>query len=139
VVASSLSLRAFEATTHAAAERPPSAGTARSLGAANTATQSPSEGSLDASIVANTLQGQSASMKRCYDRELQRDPELHGQLEVQFYIGPSGLIERISTRGFEGAPAFTQCVVQLVVALRFPAPTGGGVEFSFPFRFWTLR
>jgi outer membrane biosynthesis protein TonB len=105
------------------------------LGAANTATQSPSEGWLDASIVANTLRGQMAGIQRCYDRALQRDPQLRGRLEVQFYIGPSGLIERISTRGFEGAPAFTQCVVQLVVALRFPAPTGGGVEFSFPFLF----
>lgn len=107
--------------------------------AADPAPQSTDEGTLDATTVANTLREQIPYIQRCYERELLRQPRLRGRLDVAFYIGTSGLIERISTRGFEGVPSFTACVVQLFVVLRFPAPTGGGVDFSFPFSFAPSR
>lgn len=90
---------------------------------------------MDASMVVSVLREQIPSIRRCYDQELRRDPTLDGRLDVAFTIGTTGMIERISTRGFEGAPTFTACVVQIFVVLRFASPEGGSVDFSFPFNF----
>ena len=89
----------------------------------------------EASRVAGVIRQRMPALRACYERALGEDPQLRGRLDVQFTIGTNGLVTRIHTRGFERAPALTACVVNVFVALRFPAMDEGELEFSFPFNF----
>ena len=94
---------------------------------------------MDAAGVAAVLRQRIHVIRECYEAALLVDRRLHGRLDVQFTIDASGRISRISTRGFAETPAFTECVVRVLVPLQFPQPEGGSVEFSFPFNFHPER
>lgn len=85
--------------------------------------------------VAGVIRRRMPALRACYERASGEDPQLRGRLDVQFTIGTNGLVTRIHTRGFERYPAFTACVVNVFVALRFPAMQGGDVDFTYPFNF----
>lgn len=94
------------------------------------------DGELDASRVAGVLRGAIGGIRSCYERELRNNPTLSGRLEVHFTIGTTGRVTGTpSTTGLGSAPAVGTCIAQRVRGLVFPAPTGGSVEFSFPFNF----
>jgi hypothetical protein len=76
---------------------------------------------------------------RCYQRELQRNPELQGTVVVRFVIGRDGGIRHSHLRATSLHNSVVEaCVVDEVDATRFPRPTGGSVVVSYPFNFQPL-
>lgn len=95
------------------------------------------EGQVDANAVARIIRGQLGGIRACYERELRNNPTLSGRLEMNFTIGATGRITRISGGGplASAAPAVGSCVSGRLRGLVFPVPEGGSVDFSFPFTF----
>jgi len=91
------------------------------------------EGEIDANRVASIIRGQIGGIRSCYERALRNNPTLAGRLEVRFTIGTSGRVTSASSSGL--TPDVASCVTQRIRGLVFPAPTGGSVDFSFPFTF----
>ncbi len=95
------------------------------------------EEGLPRSIIKKYVERQRGGIARCYKRAVQRQPDLSGQVTLQFVIGPSGTVlsSRIgrSTLGHAVAEA---CMAQRVKLWRFPAPLGGAaVRVRYPFLF----
>ncbi|MBI5516518.1 MAG: AgmX/PglI C-terminal domain-containing protein [Deltaproteobacteria bacterium] len=93
------------------------------------------DGQIDSGRVASLIRGQLGGIRACYERALRNNPTLAGRLNVSFTIGTSGRITSSNASGLGAAPDVGSCVVSRLRGLVFPAPTGGSVEFSFPFDF----
>lgn len=76
---------------------------------------------------------------RCYQRELQRNPELRGTVVVRFVIDRDGSIRHSHLRATSLHNSVVEgCVVDEVDKTRFPRPSGGTVVVSYPFNFQPL-
>ncbi len=94
-------------------------------------------GSLDRAQVDEVVKRHLGAIKYCYQRELQREPDLAGKVVVKFVIAGDGSVSsarvRSTTIGHEGVE---QCVVGRFLRMSFPEPRGGGVVLvSYPFLF----
>ena len=94
-----------------------------------------SEGELDARGVASRIRARVGAIRGCYERALRDHPTLAGRIEVRFTIGPEGRVNSIRPEGLPEAPEVGACVANVIRRVEFPRPTGGAVEFSFPFTF----
>lgn len=82
-------------------------------------------------------------VKRCYDDQLARTPDLGGKLVVSFEIvaeeGAGGVVDSVeiadgSDAAISASRELTQCIVDTIYTLELPEPEGGGVvEVSYPF------
>lgn len=76
---------------------------------------------------------------RCYQRELQRNPELSGTVVIRFVIDRDGSIRHSHLRATSlHNSVVEECVVDEVDKTRFPRPAGGTVVVSYPFNFQPL-
>lgn len=94
------------------------------------------DGSLDSGAVARVVQSRMRMVQDCYNRELKRDPNLAGKIEIEFTIGEDGSITdaRVSSNQM-GSDAVATCIVGRIRRWRFPKPDGGSVTVNFPFIF----
>jgi hypothetical protein len=94
------------------------------------------DGSLDPSVIAREIRGRLGAIKACYEAGLKRNPNIGGKLQLRFEISTVGKvtsaeIENDSMHDDEVA----SCIKSRVMTWRFPAPSGGSVQFSYPFIF----
>ena len=76
---------------------------------------------------------------RCYQKELQRNPELRGTVVVRFVVDRDGSIRHSHLRATSlHNSVVEECVVDEVDDTRFPRPSGGTVVVSYPFNFQPL-
>ncbi len=77
-----------------------------------------------------------AAVRYCYENELQRQPNLHGRIEIQWRIARSGSVTsaRVGSSTMHNARV-EGCIVRQVRRWRFPQPDGGEVDVNFPFIF----
>jgi Ca-activated chloride channel homolog len=96
-------------------------------------------GSLDRDVIRRVIKGRLPGVRRCYETQLLKVPNLSGKIGVRFTIGGDGLVTQVEVSTNTMASAEVQaCVVAQVKALRFPKPIGGGVVIvSYPFIFKT--
>jgi len=92
-------------------------------------------GGLDKEIVRRVVRSHVKEVKFCYERELQRQPGLHGRVSARFVIGPDGRVASAgiaeSSLGHAGAE---RCIADAVRRWEFPRAEGGGVTFvTYPF------
>lgn len=94
------------------------------------------DGSLDSGQVAKVVQSRMRMVQDCYERELKRDPNLQGKIEIEFTIGEDGRVEtaRVSSNKM-GSDTVGACIVGRIRTWRFPKPSGGSVTVNFPFIF----
>ena len=79
-------------------------------------------------------------IKRCYEAELNKDPQLAGKVTMYWLISGTGHVTTVSvpmnTFPARSAPAVERCIVGIIKALKFPSPKGGGVvNVTYPFVF----
>ena len=94
-------------------------------------------GSLDRSQVDEVVKRHLSAIRYCYQRELQREPNLSGKVVVKFVISGDGSVSsstlQSSSLGHAGAE---QCVVDRFLRMSFPEPRGSGmVVVKYPFLF----
>ncbi len=93
-------------------------------------------GYLDKEVIRGVIRSHIPEVKDCYERELNKVPDLFGEVWVEFTIAASGevfdanVLEKSTTRH---APV-EACTAAAVRRWRFPKPVGGGVVIvTYPF------
>jgi len=94
------------------------------------------DGELDPNIVAKEVRSRLGAVKACYERALKRNPNLSGKIVLHWTITPAGTVSGVDIENDSvGDNEVATCIKQLISRWRFPAPSGGAVEVSFPFVF----
>ena len=94
-------------------------------------------GNVDKSAIDAVIKRNIASIRYCYQRELQRRPGLGGKLVVKFTIARDGTVSSAATKSSTlGGDEVEQCVIRRFAGMKFPVPAGGGIAIvSYPFLF----
>jgi hypothetical protein len=94
------------------------------------------DGELDPSIVAKEVRSRLGAIKACYERALKRNPNLSGKIVIHWTITAAGTVSGVDVENDTlGDNEVASCIKSLITRWRFPAPSGGSVEVSFPFVF----
>ena len=94
-------------------------------------------GSLDRTLIDAVIKRDLNAIRYCYQRELQKDPNLAGRVVVKFVIAADGTVSVANVKESTlGNAAVEQCVTQRFLHMTFPAAKSGGVVIvSYPFLF----
>lgn len=94
----------------------------------------------DPANIRSVVTARSNAIRYCFERELQTDPSLSGQITAQWTIGLDGSVTRASVasstmnnRTVEG------CIVRVIQRMRFEQPDGGMCVINYPFVFSGLE
>lgn len=92
---------------------------------------------LDINEIRISVQKQMSRIRQCYQRELQRQPDLSGRVTVWFLIAADGRVDRARLRESTMNNILVEdCIVDEVKAMTFSKPQAGkSVPVSFPFNF----
>ena len=94
------------------------------------------DGELDPAMVAKEVRTRLGAIKACYERALKRNPNLSGKVVIHWTITQAGTVSGVDVeQDTLGDAEVASCIKALVARWRFPAPSGGSVEVSFPFVF----
>ena len=76
------------------------------------------------------------AIKACYERALKRNPNLSGKVVIHWTITQAGTVSGVDVeQDTLGDAEVASCIKSLIARWRFPAPSGGSVDVSFPFVF----
>jgi outer membrane biosynthesis protein TonB len=94
-------------------------------------------GALDKSLIDAVIKRHMNQIRYCYQRELNRDPNLGGKIVVKFVIAKDGSVSKASTKSSTmGSSAVESCINSRFMRFKFPEPKGGGIVIvSYPFIF----
>jgi outer membrane biosynthesis protein TonB len=88
---------------------------------------------LDKAIIRRYIKRNQQKIQYCYEKELLANPSLGGRVDIRFTIGGNGTVVQATGTGM---PHVDACVANVIAAIQFPAPQGGGVvAVSYPFIF----
>lgn len=98
------------------------------------------EGGLSREEIQRVISRVMSQIKYCYEKELNKDPNLEGKLVMYWLISGSGDVTtaNASQNTFAGSSAkpVEQCVTRIIERLKFPSPKGNGVvNVTYPFVF----
>jgi len=94
------------------------------------------DGELDPNMVAKEVRSRLGAIKACYERALKRNPNLSGKVVIHWTITQAGTVSGVDVESDTlGDAEVASCIKSLVARWRFPAPSGGSVDVSFPFVF----
>jgi TonB family protein len=86
--------------------------------------------------LARFIQRMKASIQRCYEKELKRDPTLKGRVLVRFNLKPDGRAGNVevdeSTLRSDGV---SSCIITTIRGWKFPFQPSDDVPVSYPFIF----
>jgi hypothetical protein len=99
-------------------------------------TARPSNGFLSPEQINRVVRRSASAIKYCYETQLQRQPNLRGQITISWTISLSGSVTgaRLANSSMRNT-SVEGCVVRVVGRMRFPEPDGGTVRVSYPFTF----
>ncbi|WAS92423.1 AgmX/PglI C-terminal domain-containing protein [Nannocystis punicea] len=94
-------------------------------------------GSLDKDEIRKVVKAHIQEIRACYNEGLTRKPTMAGKLTVDFEIAGGGEVSSSEIQqGSTLADAKVEsCVATTVQTWKFPAPSGGSVQVSYPFEF----
>jgi len=92
-------------------------------------------GTLSRAVIQGVIRSHIAEVRACYERGLDRDPDLEGRIFMHFMIGPSGGVDYAAVETSElSDPAVGECIADVIRFWDFPPPDGGGdVIVRYPF------
>jgi outer membrane biosynthesis protein TonB len=94
------------------------------------------DGDLDPNMVAKEVRTRLGAIKACYERALKRNPNLSGKVVIHWTITQAGTVSGVDVeQDTLGDAEVASCIKSLIARWRFPAPSGGSVDVSFPFVF----
>jgi hypothetical protein len=93
-------------------------------------------GYLDKTAIDSVVKARMGNYRRCYQRELQRNPSLSGRVVMRFVIDGAGQVGSVVVKASElGNTAVEDCLADELGQTTFPKPQGGAVTVSYPFLF----
>jgi outer membrane biosynthesis protein TonB len=87
----------------------------------------------------SVLRGQVGAIQRCYEKALQRDPNLAGTLELTVALDARGAVGSVKVGGTLGSAEVDACVEAAVRPLCFPPPHNGVAQLMYPLTLGTKR
>lgn len=94
-------------------------------------------GGLSKEVIAKVIARHQNEIKYCYERELQKDPNLQGKVAVMFTIDGTGSVIEANVTEDTVGKAVSGCMTQRIRRWKFPEPQGGGqVIVTYP---WVFR
>ena len=101
-----------------------------------------SGGGMDAALIAKILKGLIPQFKHCYQRELVRNRNIEGLVDLNFRITPRGKASEIGVSGnrISFSARGNGCIKKILSLVDFPRPPGGGfVDVRQPLNFSSFR
>lgn len=95
------------------------------------------KGCLSQEVVGRVIQRHHSQVRYCYEKELQRNPNLAGKVTTSFVIGPSGdvMTARIADSTM-GDAQVESCITRVIQRMKFPPCAGGGTaDVTYPWIF----
>lgn len=95
------------------------------------------QGGLDREVIRRVILSHRAQIRYCYEKQLNKTPDLAGKVLVEFVIGGDGKVTqaRAAENTLSDAEV-SRCLVSKVRTWTFPQPKGGGVVVvTYPFLF----
>ncbi len=94
-------------------------------------------GALDKSVIDRVIKQHSAQIRYCYQKELNKDPELSGKVVIKFTIAADGTVSSAETNSTTMNNATVEdCICNRFLRFAFPEPEGGGIVIvRYPFTF----
>ncbi|MDF1563513.1 MAG: AgmX/PglI C-terminal domain-containing protein [Deltaproteobacteria bacterium] len=95
------------------------------------------KGGLDKEVIARIVRRHQNEIKYCYERELQKDPNLYGKIAILWIIDATGAVAKATVaQTTMGNSEVENCIITRVKRWRFPQPKGGGiVQVTYPWIF----
>lgn len=94
-------------------------------------------GELDKETVRRYISTKMNQIRWCYQQEVQKNPDLAGQVKISWVILPTGNVTavKVAETSLNSAPV-EQCIAGRIKTWQFPSPKGGGtVRVIYPFIF----
>lgn len=94
-------------------------------------------GTIDREAIRRVIQNNLRAIRRCYEHELNRNPDLFGKLVLSWEIGEQGRVLGTRVKSNElGNRAVPTCILRMLKTWRFPEPPSNQVvEVAYPFFF----
>ncbi|MFU8804309.1 MAG: AgmX/PglI C-terminal domain-containing protein [Bradymonadaceae bacterium] len=90
----------------------------------------------DAANIRSVVGARSNAIRYCFERELQTNPSLSGQITAQWTIGLDGAVSRASVASSTmNNNTVEGCIVRVIQRMRFEKPDGGMCVINYPFVF----
>jgi hypothetical protein len=95
------------------------------------------KGSLSREEIQRVIKRAQSRIRYCYEKELQKNPNLQGKIVIAWTISGSGSVSTAKpSQNTMGNAAVGSCVTRVIKSLRFPRPRGGGSVFvTYPWVF----
>jgi len=95
----------------------------------------PTHGRIEPREVQRVLSTRTEDLRQCYQRELQRDATLRGEVTVRVRVEDDGTVSETRSGGDPVMLRVGRCIEDVMRAMRFPRPTGGPATVAAPFVF----
>ena len=94
-------------------------------------------GALDKSQIDRVIKQHLSQIRYCYQKELNRAPDLEGKVVMKFVIATDGSVSRADVQSTSlNNPVVESCLSDRFMRFQFPRPTGGGIVIvTYPFVF----
>jgi pSer/pThr/pTyr-binding forkhead associated (FHA) protein len=93
-------------------------------------------GLIDREAIRRVIQANLRSFRTCYERQLNRNPDLVGKVVIEWTLGEQGRVLSARVKGSEVGGDVAGCVRDHIRTLRFPEPpTNQEVTVVYPFYF----
>lgn len=94
-------------------------------------------GSMDREAIRRVILNNKRAIRSCYERELQRRPDMYGKLVLQWRIVEKGRVSQAKVKSNSlGSRKVANCIIGRLRTWRFPEPPPGTIgEVSYPFVF----
>lgn len=94
-------------------------------------------GSMDREAIRRVILNNKRAIRSCYERELQRRPDMYGKLVLQWRIVDKGRVTQAKVKSNSlGSSTVADCIIGRLRTWRFPEPPPGTIgEVSYPFVF----
>ncbi len=93
------------------------------------------DGGLSRYAINATIAKYLSQVRRCYETQLNKNPNLEGLVTVNFQINGQGMLDfsRV-VKSSLGSPVAEKCITQKMMGWKFPKPKGGvKVKINYPF------
>jgi len=95
----------------------------------------PTHGRIEPREVQRVLSTRTEDLRQCYQRELQRDATLRGEVTVRVRVEDDGTVSETRSGGDPVMLRVGRCIEEVMRSMRFPRPTGGAATVAAPFVF----
>jgi hypothetical protein len=100
-------------------------------------TGAPRRGKLPKAVIDEKLAAAAPAVKACYEQGLKQQPDLRGNVNINFVVGEDGKVAHADAAEGDDALPHTptvDCILGVIRKLEFPQPSGGRVFLNYPLK-----